>query len=272
MTITPSDSRQTTVVIHGSALHRPDTAQDVDALYIGDITTAMDAVRGWAARRGLSHLPVDMHGEERIANARQQTLVVPRVYGCEAPHEVLLHHASDCIEVRKHDRISSHLRRPVSAAEIHDGIMGHWRGAGRLRVNLAEDRWPERPDWTSYADVDGRHALASGVRHARRNGAWEGLLSIDRAMYSTLAAIGEFGAERFVARVDPAIVAAVRGGGCTRGFPLDVCTGDVYGMPGSVTRPVILSTHAGAYTPRVCWRGWESLQRSVVEGTPPETF
>lgn len=270
---TPSDVRDTSVVVHGSALTSPTTARDVDAVYIGDREIAERLVRNWAANRGLSHLPVDLHGDLRGDASHARTLIIPRVCGDDAPYDILRMHGDDRVEVQRYDRLSSHLRRKgVDAAVIHQGIMALWRAHGRLHVNLDEDRSPDRPDWQSYADVDGRRALASGIRHAKAHGVWEGLRAIDRAMYSTLAAIAEHGAERFIASAPPEVVAAVRGAACTGGFPLDVCGYEVFGMPASALAPVILATYAGGYRPRVCWRGWDALRRTIVEGAPADTF
>lgn len=270
---TPSDMRDTSVVVHGSSLTSPAAAHDVDAVYIGDRETAERHVRTWAANRGLSHLPLDLHGDARRETKGSLTLVIPQVCGDEAPYDILRLRDGDTIDVRRYDRLSSHLRRKgVTAAAIHQGIMVMWRSRARLRVNLDEDRALDRPDWESYADVDGRRALASGIRHAKAHGVWDGLLAVDRSMYSTLAAIAEHGAARFVASSPPDVVNAVQHGGCTKGFPLDICATDVFGIRASVECPVVVATHAHAYMTRVCWRGWDALRRTVVEGAPVDTF
>lgn len=272
-TDTPSDLRETSVVVHGSSLTSPATAHDVDAVYIGDRETAERLVRTWAANRGLSHLPLDLHGDLRGDAGHARTLIIPRVCDDEAPYDILRLRDGDTIGVWRYDRLSSHLRRKgVTAAAIHQGIMTMWRSRARLRVNLDEDRALDRPDWESYADVDGRRALASGIRHAKAHGVWEGLLAVDRPMYSTFAAIAEHGAARFVASSPPDVVNAVQHGGGTSGFALDICATDVFGIRASVECPVVVATYAHTYMTRVCWRGWDALRRTVVEGAPVDTF
>jgi len=243
-----------TIVIHGSTLKFPATARDVDVIYVGDRDEALRMAHAWAISHGLGHLPLDMH------EAAERCVIVPCVPGAEAPYEVIA--GTSTITVEVFHGIASFIRAPLSAEAAHAAITEGWR----IRFALGDLTHPSdgSREWSGY--VDGRTAIASAIRHALAEGRWEALVAQHPALYRCLAAVAEFGAGK-VAASD---LAAIRRSSPASGAPcLDAFLTPHFGGDG-LDRPLICATHAREGSP--CWRSFDALTRSIIEGAHAETI
>lgn len=240
-----------TVAIHGSALTSPAVARDVDVIYVGNRAMAERAARAWASERGLGHLPLDLH------ESSGRGITVPCVPGVAAPFEVIAGDAP--VERREYTGLASLIRAPFSAEAAHAAITAGFR----VRIALVSP--PRGDEWANY--VDGPRSLASAVRHARAEGRWDALVALHPALYRCLAAVAEFGAGKIAAETLDAIKGG-GGGGAARGTVyVDAFLSPQFGGAG-LDRPLINSTHAREGDP--CWRSFDALTRSIVEGAPSE--
>lgn len=176
-------SKTTVVVVHGSALSRPETARDIDVIWSGDRDEAVAIVTAWAAERGLSGLPLDMH-----ESTSADYITIPRVPGDDAPYEVLSSTGpiiargdagapytdrdagSVVIATTTYTGLASSLRMRATPQEIVENIRQN--SGWRVRFALAY----QTGEWGGY--VDGPVALRSAIRHARANGVWDGLCEL----------------------------------------------------------------------------------------------
>lgn len=223
-------------------------------IFVGDRAEAERVARGWAEARGIGHMPLDVH------EAAGRSITVPCVPGAAAPFEVIAGDAP--VETREFRGLASLIRAPLSAEAAHAAITAGWRIRFALGV-LAHPRDGAR-DWAGY--VDGRTALASAIHHAKREGRWDALVAQHPELYRCLAAVAELGA----GKIPESDLDAIRRGSPAPGAPcLDAFLAPEHGGAG-LDCPLICATHARRGAP--CWRSFEALTRSIVEGAPSETL